>query len=843
MYYTPKLFFFVVLIVCAFAAENSTVRVKPKVTRTSLHVARSLDPAASELLQVRAKNGEIATLIVKKRNGKNSPLTNITQENTSMAKNKTSEPVSREAKSHVVPPPVEIRSDVVYVKDEASQPKKKARQISTLTVEDGVPVIEGVREPDAPEDKFHTWRNAKVINGVLIPYKQSLNSQIPLKPVDGKKGTPEKQEVSVSSYFEAKEKPSMFTEDDAIKTQWKGLTESIPVYPKRPTESFKPIPLVFAGQDKNHAKIIEYINKINQKEILNRSKSGRSLGYGEQIPVNRRMDENVDENEEPIWVNTQPQEIWTEDGKIAVAERRMDSIPESNYNKDDRFVPIAPVQARLLQTQGISNYPTSSMYSTQPSRVSFEEGVRTPVLQYAHPELGAQPAKVEREIEDVELTKSRDSSLPSLTYFSNDPHADRSPYAYEPGLTSHSEDSLASTSTLDVSNSIGGTHEQDSLRRQSVRNIEFTTSVAETSSINPDEIDITESPNRVNKAAYFQDGYGKGGDNYVQSYQTFAYPDKYSMTKEDYYKWKMSGMSYGNNPNSGTYYIRIPDNRPLWEKITDSIKETVQSGVESMKEITRPVMEPLVEATQRISENLGLPEATAKISNTLGLNQGTGMRTALQEKIGAAASSSPVLLPALGLVGAGAALGLGAVAVGRLLDVNVNLLKRSQDGEDPALELSQQRTLNAIYGAHNGTNGNSSVALSDDNRSGKFLPIQNNHREKENKNEFKRLIDESGIEELEKFHFDLNENSSETKSRRRSLVSKKEEQDANEEYLTKIQTTGISDLDELSAKLSELENRPNSWRNVPCTQKIFCEVLAKQSANVIRKLNSQLNTV
>ena len=35
-----------------------------------------------------------------------------------------------------------------------------------------------------------------------------------------------------------------------------------------------------------------------------------------------------------------------------------------------------------------------SAQSTNPSRVSFEEGVRTPVLQYAHPELGVQPAKV-----------------------------------------------------------------------------------------------------------------------------------------------------------------------------------------------------------------------------------------------------------------------------------------------------------------------------------------------------------------------------------------------------------------------------------------------------------------
>lgn len=42
------------------------------------------------------------------------------------------------------------------------------------------------------------------------------------------------------------------------------------------------------------------------------------------------------------------------------------------------------------------SYPNSALYTSQTTKLSpvnFNDGVRTPVLQYAHPELGVQPAK------------------------------------------------------------------------------------------------------------------------------------------------------------------------------------------------------------------------------------------------------------------------------------------------------------------------------------------------------------------------------------------------------------------------------------------------------------------
>lgn len=74
----------------------------------------------------------------------------------------------------------------------------------------------------------------------------------------------------------------------------------------------------------------------------------------------------------------------------------------------------------------------------------------------------------------------------------------------------------------------------------------------------------------------------------------------------------------------------------------------MEYGMEQVSSMARPVVEPLVEATHKISENLGFVPGTRHLTEKLGV-----------------ASSGSVLLPALGLVAGGAALGLGAVAFGR----------------------------------------------------------------------------------------------------------------------------------------------------------------------------------
>lgn len=92
------------------------------------------------------------------------------------------------------------------------------------------------------------------------------------------------------------------------------------------------------------------------------------------------------------------------------------------------------------------------------------------------------------------------------------------------------------------------------------------------------------------------------------------------------------------------------------------------------------MFDPLVEATRKISENLGLSRSSSD-------------RHA-QDKIGTVASGSSVLIPALGLVASGAALGIGAVAVGRYLDVDV--LKRSMNENANLTEEDKERAMGII---------------------------------------------------------------------------------------------------------------------------------------------------
>lgn len=226
----------------------------------------------------------------------------------------------------------------------------------------------------------------------------------------------------------------------------------------------------------------------------------------------------------------------------------------------------ASVHKRMLHPESVANYPISQRYipeSQTIAPVALKPGARAPVLQYAHPELGVQPAKI------LKNEKRRPDNFPE---------------------NQHS---------------------------------------------------FTEQRHKKK--------YVLNDKSIVDSYTT-----------KNYY------------PNQYFYGLKRPSEPPFWVKISENLKNQFSTGVERVSQFTRPVIDPLVEATHKISQNLGLSKGKEA-----------------QDKIDTISSSTSILIPALGLVASGAALGIGAVAVGRYLDVDV--LKRSNVDED--LDLEHKRAL------------------------------------------------------------------------------------------------------------------------------------------------------
>ncbi|XP_014598477.1 PREDICTED: uncharacterized protein LOC106783965 [Polistes canadensis] len=274
--------------------------------------------------------------------------------------------------------------------------------------------------------------------------------------------------------------------------------------------------------------------------------------------INRRYGRNYEDNGRNVFFEWDPKNYKNEALNAEVYETRND-----NYR--------ANVQKRMLHPESIANYPISQLYTPESQKIStvpVKPGVRAPVLQYAHPELGVQPAKI------VKNEKRRPEN-----------HMDN--YQHSNGQYPFME------------------------QRQKKK-------------------------------------YVLNDKNIVDTYTT-----------KNYY------------PNQHFYGLKRPNDAPFWVKISENLKNQFSNGVEKVSQFTKPVFDPLVEATHKISQNLGLSKGKEA-----------------QDKIGTVTSGTSILIPALGLVASGAALGIGAVAVGRYLDVDV--LKRSNED---ATDLEHKRAL------------------------------------------------------------------------------------------------------------------------------------------------------
>ncbi|XP_058808717.1 uncharacterized protein LOC131674216 [Phymastichus coffea] len=731
---------------------------KPSYARTMLKVSRSL-PGETEELKIRTSKGNLATLIVKRR--EKSVSSGLSQVSTTTTK--SVEPITTTTTT-TTSSPVSSSTDYKNVNIDPWSRLQTWSSVSDNSNEESkswVPVSRSFDSWKPVEQPATTqWRSfqsqpadqgdEQIVRYAFLPHEPPKRTNIGANLMKNRDAKNVPAEIIIRSELNVKSQPSL---------QSKRLTidpDGTPVVHGRRVPD-EPIDKI---QVWRNARV------INDHLVTETTTSTRELIATEQQNFERFFED----------VNKRYGKAPDDKSEAAKSYHNEVLAAEIYESAEESYRPSS--RKRMLQPELPANYPNSRMYTPSDSPVpSVKPGTRAPVLQYAHPELGVQPAKI------VKNDKKK-----------------------------HNEEALMKN--------------EGTMRHHQYQN-------------------TYQTPGHHNGEYRQKKKYVLNDKNIVDSYTNY----------KNYY------------PANQFYGLKRPIvEPPLWIRISENIKSGFSDGVAKVSEYTKPVIDPLVEATRKISENLGLSNPRSQDS--------------AQDKVGTVASTgTSVLIPALGLMASGAALGIGAVAVGRYLDVDV--LKRSSDGTVQVIDGEEKaRALNIIRqleqdnrvptGERQYNVGDDIYVLMQQNsardnaarrkrsvtderqmqRKGADqiaeiveidLPLRSvndttndkgNDVQIQNEDDFAKAIVRHTFEAItksEQIKSQLTENKeSETRTRRRKRsLSDTELEDA------------LQNLE--NAEIAEVSHIPGDWTNTPCAKRIFCDAMVKRGSDVYMFMEKKMS--
>lgn len=621
---------------------------KPAVTRTELKVSRSLNPDAVQTLNVRTNNGGLATIIVKKRDGKTSVNNEPRQ-----AYYDVSNQFSRGEVRRGMFGPVHL-DDVQVQKLQQQQSYENGRVYNNWVNAQPVTTLhqsqlyhrspyESYRfAPPSPNDQ----KSVNLINS-FMKHVQSIEGGRQIRSPDGSMPNDRAQVRTKIPEPVTINSDSVYVKDQPNNTKKARSLMEID------SDGIPLINGIRVPDDENDKRQTWRNARVINGELVpyeNGYVPPRTVEYGQLIyPVKKSVDQmqsrkksigpfsksdNFSEEDEqdtnksigPFSVTdmftSRSSQQNIEDGNIgpfSVADnsrgtnsKLIDYIKRINdheYRKD-YFAGRSPkeaggqqkIQRRMLTQSANAYFPPSSRYSINKPGESNPAG--GPVLQYAHPEFGLQ--------------------------------------------------------------SVGSSYDDHQQQQQQQQQ---------------------KSNKPATKVEYYTSSYQQRPNSNQPVYQI----EPAQLNTREYYNYQKAPATY---PYNYGFIRRVKPERPFWLKISEQVRDTFQNGFSQVHEIAKPVMQPIMEAGEKISQNLGFsyPSSNTQVA---------------QEKISSAlipAHGTSYIFPALGMLAGGAALGLGAVAMGRIFDVGTLLSMRSAEdiNEHPLNHhhiIEHKRALDAIHNA------------------------------------------------------------------------------------------------------------------------------------------------